>query len=124
MTVWDFPGRNGGRAAHGNRKDLGSADEVPTKAADTMATQKTMLAVFLSVQSAIFINWLPLGARFNSRYFCQQMLEPLSQILHRERAAGSPRPIMHSDNAARHPSGRIGKMFSRLSVPSCSPTSL
>jgi hypothetical protein len=63
-----------------------------------------MLAVFVSVHGAIFINWLPPGERFNSGYFCQQILKPPSQILHNERATGSARPVVYCGNATFHQS--------------------
>jgi hypothetical protein len=65
-----------------------------------------MLAVFLSVHGAILMNSLEPGERFNRGYFCQQILEPLSQIRHSERATGSRRLIVHFGNATRHPSVR------------------
>jgi hypothetical protein len=65
-----------------------------------IAAQKAMLTVLLSINRAIFINWFSPGETFNNGYFCQKMLEPLSQILHSRRAACSARPIQHSDNAA------------------------
>jgi hypothetical protein len=40
-----------------------------------------MLTVFLSIDSAIFIDWLPPGDKFNRGFFYDKMLEPLSQVL-------------------------------------------
>jgi hypothetical protein len=79
-----------------------SAYEVSTRAAYTIPVRKTTFTVFLSVHRAVFINWLSPRKRFNSGYFCHQIHEPLSQILHSGRAAGSPKPIMHFDNNTPH----------------------
>jgi hypothetical protein len=64
-----------------------------------MATPKTMLAVVLRINGAILINWLTPREKFNSHYFCEKILEPLSEILHGGRAAESPRPMGYFDNA-------------------------
>jgi hypothetical protein len=52
-----------------------------------MAAPKIMLTVFLSIDSAILINWLTPGEKFNDGYFCEKRLEPLSEILDAARAA-------------------------------------
>jgi hypothetical protein len=70
-----------------------------------------MLTVFLSIDRTIFINWLASGERFSSAYFCQQMCEPLSQILHSERATGSSRLTLHFDNATPHRSAGTDNCF-------------
>jgi hypothetical protein len=49
-----------------------------------MVPKETMLAVFLSVHAATFINWLAHGDKLNGGYFYQQILENPSQILHSE----------------------------------------
>jgi hypothetical protein len=63
---------------------------------------KTMLTLFLSIDNAIWINWPTPGEKLNRGYFCETILEPLTEILHGERAAGSPRPIAHFDDAMSH----------------------
>jgi hypothetical protein len=50
----------------------------------------------------IFIDWLILGERFNSRYLCEKIPEPLSKVLYNRHGVGSPRPIVHFDNSAPH----------------------
>jgi hypothetical protein len=50
----------------------GSADEAPTRAVHTIAAQKAMLAMLLSINGVIFINWLPPGETFNNGYFCEK----------------------------------------------------
>jgi hypothetical protein len=67
-----------------------------------IAAAKAMLMVFRSIKGDILIQRLPRGERFNSGYFCEKILEPLSEILLGRRAARSARPILHFDNAARH----------------------
>jgi hypothetical protein len=74
-----------------------SADEVPTRMTQTIAAQKTMLTVFLSIDGTILINWFTPGSKFNSGYFCEEILEPFSEILPGGRAAGFLRPIMYFD---------------------------
>jgi hypothetical protein len=88
-----------------------SAEEVLTKVASTMAAPKTMLTVFLSIHSAIFIDWLPPWEEFNSGYFCEKRPEPLFQVLLSGCGAGSPRSILHFDNAAPHRSAVIENCF-------------
>jgi hypothetical protein len=66
-----------------------------------------MLAVFSSVNGAIFISWLPPREKFSSGYFCERILERLSEILHNRYAAPSTRSTLHFDNAARHRSAVI-----------------
>jgi hypothetical protein len=61
-----------------------------------------MLTVFLSVRGAVLINWLPPQAKFNSTYFCQNVLDPLAHILHSGRNTHSGRPMVPFDNAASH----------------------
>jgi hypothetical protein len=70
-----------------------------------------MPTVFLSIDRAIFINWLASGERFSSAYFCQQMCEPLSRILHSGRATGSSRLTVHFDNATPHRSAGTDNCF-------------
>jgi hypothetical protein len=41
-----------------------------------------MLTVFLSGRGAVLINWLASQAKFNSTYFCQQVVELIAHILH------------------------------------------
>ena len=88
-----------------------SADEVPTRVRPTISVRKTMLTVFLSVRGAILINWLPADEKFNSGYFCSNVLEPLAQILGSGRNSHSPRPIVHFDNATPHRSARTENCF-------------
>jgi hypothetical protein len=76
-----------------------SADEIPTKVRQVMVTSKTMLTMLLSIHGAIFINYLPSDENFNNSCFCQMILESLDQILHNGRAAHSPRPKVHFDQA-------------------------
>ena len=90
-----------------------SADEVPTRVKPTIATPKTMLTVFLSVRGAIFTDWLPSGAKFNSTYFCEYILGPLSQILHSQHNPDAARPIVHFDNATPHRSTATEAFFER-----------
>jgi hypothetical protein len=79
-----------------------SADEVSTIVVHMITAAQTMLTVFLSINSAIFINSLPPGEKFNSGHFCEKMLEPPSEIVHSRYAAYSARPILHFDNATPH----------------------
>jgi hypothetical protein len=88
-----------------------SADEVPTRVRPTIGVRKTMLTVFLSVRGTVLINWLPPQAKFNSTYFCQNVLEPLAQMLHSGRNTHSGRPIVHFDNATPHRSARRENCF-------------
>jgi hypothetical protein len=46
-----------------------------------MAASKTRLTVFRSINGAIFINCLSPREKINSGYFCEKLLDPLSQIL-------------------------------------------
>jgi hypothetical protein len=57
-----------------------------------------MLTVFLSVRGAVLINWLPPQAKFNSTYFCQNLLEALAHILHIGRNTHSGRPSRPADD--------------------------
>jgi hypothetical protein len=70
-----------------------SADEVQTKAAHAIAATKVMLVLFRTIHGAIFIDWPPLGEKFNRGYFCAKILELLSQALHSGRGTGFPRLI-------------------------------
>jgi hypothetical protein len=88
-----------------------SADEVPTGVRPTIGVRKTMLTVFLSVRGAVLINWLPPQAKFNSTYFCQNLLEPLAHILHSGRNTHSGSPIVHFGNATPHRSARSANCF-------------
>jgi hypothetical protein len=65
----------------------------------------------LSIHGAIFIDWLPPRERSNGGYFCENIPESLSQILHGGRNAGSPTSILHFDNAAPHQSAVIESYF-------------
>jgi hypothetical protein len=70
-----------------------------------------MLTVFLSVRGAVLINWLPPRAKFNSTYFCQNVLEVLAHIPHSGRNTHSGRPTVHFDNATPHRSARSENCF-------------
>jgi hypothetical protein len=70
-----------------------------------------MLTVFLSINSAIIINWLSPEEKFSSHYFCEKRLEVLSEILHSRCAARSARPTLHFDNAAPHRSAATDNCF-------------
>jgi hypothetical protein len=61
-----------------------------------------MLIVFLSVNGAILINWLPPREKVDSGYFCERILKLLSEILHNRRPVHSARAILHFDNATLH----------------------
>jgi hypothetical protein len=76
-----------------------------------IAAPKTTFRVFLSINGAIFINWLPPGEKINSANSCEKMLRSLSEILHSRRAAPSARPILHFGNGARHRSAVTEKCF-------------
>jgi hypothetical protein len=78
----------------------------------TIAAPKTTLTVFLSIHSAIFINWLPPGEKFNSGYFCEKILELLSQVLRCGLGEDSPRPVLYFDNAPPYQSPPL-KIVSR-----------
>jgi hypothetical protein len=58
--------------------------------------------VFLSIDDAIFINWLTPEDKLKQQPLLRKILEPLSEILHDGRAAGCPRPIVYFDNATLH----------------------
>jgi hypothetical protein len=58
-----------------------------------------MVTVFFGINGAVFINWPPPGEKFDSGYFYEEILDPLSETLHNRRAARSARPIRHFDNA-------------------------
>jgi hypothetical protein len=88
-----------------------SVVEVATRVRPTIAASKTMLTVFLSGRGDIFINWLPSRGKFNSNYFFQHVLGPLSQILHSGRNTHSARPIVHFDNATPHQSAATQSFF-------------
>jgi hypothetical protein len=88
-----------------------SADEIPTKVRPTIGVRKTMLTVFLSVRGAVLITWLPHQAKFNSTYFCQNLLQQLAHILHSGRNTHSGRPRVHFDNATPHRSARSENCF-------------
>jgi hypothetical protein len=65
----------------------------------TTAAPQIMLTMFLSIHSAIFIDWTPRG-KAQQWILLWKVLEPLSQVLHSGRDAGFPRLIVHFDNAA------------------------
>jgi hypothetical protein len=70
-----------------------------------------MLTVFLSVRGAVLINCRSPQAKFNSTYFCQNLLESLAHILHSGRNTHSGRPLVHFDNATPHRSARSENCF-------------
>jgi transposase len=70
-----------------------------------------MLTVFLSVRGAVLINLLPPQAKFDSTYFCQNLIGPLTHILHSGRKTRSGRPRVHFDNATLHRSVRSENCF-------------
>jgi hypothetical protein len=74
----------------------------PDKSGAYDSGPKTMLTVFISVHAAVLIDWLSPGEKFDNGYSSEQLLEPLSRVLHMGRGASSPRPIVHFDNAAAH----------------------
>jgi hypothetical protein len=84
------------------QRECRSAHKILTRVAPPIAALQTMFRVFLRIQDAIFIVWFPPGERFNSGYFCEKILEPLSQVLHSGCAGGSPRPIVHFENTTLH----------------------
>jgi hypothetical protein len=61
-----------------------------------------MMALLLSIDGAILINWLAPGEKLNSGDFCEKIFEPLSEILLGGRSVGSLRPMAHLDNAPLH----------------------
>jgi hypothetical protein len=67
--------------------------------------------VFLTIDGAILISWLRPREKFNNGYFYEKILEPLSEVLHSRRAAGSPRPIIHLDKATLHRSATTEIVF-------------
>jgi hypothetical protein len=78
------------------------ADEVPTRVTNTITAPQTMLTVFLSIDGGILINRLTPREKLNSGHFCKNIFEPCSEILHGGRDAGTPRLIVHLDNATFH----------------------
>jgi histone-lysine N-methyltransferase SETMAR len=70
-----------------------------------------MLIVFLSVNGAILINWLPLEEKVDCGYFCEKILKPLSEIVHNRRPVHSARVILHFDNATLHRPAVTGNCF-------------
>jgi hypothetical protein len=70
-----------------------------------------MLTVFLNIDGAILIKSFTPGDNFNNGYFCEKILEPLSQVPTSGRGAGSIRPIMHFDNATPHRSASTELYF-------------
>jgi hypothetical protein len=98
---------------HYNRRQTWylSTEEVPTRVARTMAVTKTMVTMFLSIHGAIFIDWLPPGEKFTSGYFCEKILDPLSQVLPSGHSVGSPRSIVHFHNATPHRSAVTENCF-------------
>jgi hypothetical protein len=67
--------------------------------------------MFLTINGVIVIDWLPPGEKFSNGYFCEQMLEPPSEILHSRRAVRSARSILYFDNAAPHRSAVTENCF-------------
>jgi hypothetical protein len=77
----------------------------------TIVTEKVMLTVFLSINGAVLINWLPYGGRFNTSYFCNEILRPLSETMWAGRREHAARPIIHMDNATPHKALMTTKCF-------------
>jgi hypothetical protein len=73
--------------------------------------------MFSSVHGAVLVNELPPGEEFNSRNFCQQMLDPLYEILHSERTTGLPKVIVPFGNATLHRSPGTENCFQRCEFP-------
>jgi hypothetical protein len=94
-----------------------SADDVTTRAVHAIAAQKTRLTVFSSIHGAVLVNEFPPGEKLNGRHFCQQMVDPLYEILHSERATGLPRVIVPFGNAALHRSPGTENCFHSCEFP-------
>jgi hypothetical protein len=58
-----------------------------------IADRKTMLTIFLSIHDAIFIDWLPLGEKFNSGCFPEEYPNRFPKSCTALNAR-SPRPIV------------------------------
>jgi hypothetical protein len=90
-----------------------SADEVPTRVTHKIAAPKSMLTLLLSVRGVVFTNWLPSTGNVESSYFCTELLEPRTQIVHERPISHSTRPIGHFDNAAPHRAAASESCFQR-----------
>jgi hypothetical protein len=94
-----------------------SVDAIPTRVVHAITARRNMFTVFLSIAGGIFINWLPPREEFNSDYFCEKILKPLSEILHSRRAARSASPMLHFENAAPRRSAVTKNCFENCQFP-------
>jgi hypothetical protein len=78
-----------------------------------------MLTVLSSIDGVILITWLTPREILNKGNFCEEILELLSEILLGGHAAGSPRPVVHFDNATPHRSAatKIAANFANFGMP-------
>jgi hypothetical protein len=86
---------------------IGAEEIAPTRPRTTIASTKTMLAVFWGIRGVRPVNWLPLDASFNKAHSNQHILQVMASELHAgEETKHYPWPLLHMNNARPHRSKR------------------
>ena len=79
--------------------------------------KKAMITIFFSGSGFLLVDALPKGAKFNSDYFCDTILEGLKKEIHRRRPKMLFKNIfLHMDNAKPHLSIKSREKISSLGL--------